>query len=640
MARLNDYPAPAESIDALKRRFVRQNREIARVNSLQSLRIRSLESEVSHLLSENVSLRKQVINLTQETERLEAGKLLHNGIYDIKSKLDAKLAELSNLAADLGSLPRKVGKLCDQEFDRPKQAESRPRTEEMVGGEDGRLPAIVEDKYYPRRTLEPQELDSLSHSDHSILDSPPQFSFMPGEGDASIEHSSPSPPESIFRSQINNDMPEEPESLLPPTLETRRKKKKSSSIIAPEISPAPTGRQPSPPVDTRQHAVSGSTKRKYIPEDDDQFTSNLNVDDDEFQFTRPTQSPKRQTNPFEDTQRSQSPTKSHVELTRGSKPPVLSMRKVLEPKSANSNLGSPKKARMSSYQDSKLLQSSTKGDENKNSPQKVKDVENIGGKTVTQKPRLARIAPSSKEKRSSRPAPPQLEESASHQPALSPHPNAMNTEGESATRPSRRRGAVVSYAEPNLRDKMRRPTKEMIDAVALGSRRSSSFQAGRESLDGGEGGHTQPHGSLPADFTLATQSSDLFSVDGSSEQLLAMVSRRKRKVSSAPKDDNNSGDPSSNIKKEIEDSLADISAQVSQESLGSRRQTRRHSSNPRSTTANMAQYEVDQAELQSPIGDPLEDEDSFGPGPNGSTMDLSQVRRGQRVAARRKSMMV
>ncbi|KXG51666.1 uncharacterized protein PGRI_090590 [Penicillium griseofulvum] len=640
MARLNDYPAPAESIDALKRRFVRQNREIARVNSLQSLRIRSLESEVSHLLSENVSLRKQVINLTQETERLEAGKLLHNGIYDIKSKLDAKLAELSNLAADLGSLPRKVGKLCDQQLDRPKQAESRPRTEDMIGGEDGRLPAIIEDKYYPRQTLEPQELDSLIHSDHSILDSPPQFSFMPEEGDAP-EHSSPSP-ETTFRSQINNDTPGEPEPLLPPTLE-RRKKKKSSSIIAPEISPAPTDRQPIPPIDTTQHAASVSTKRKYIPEDDDRFTSNLNIDNDEFQFTRPSHSPKTQMNPLEDAQRDQSPTKSDVGLTRGSKPPVLSMRKVLEPKSANSNLGSPKKARTSSYKESNLLQRSTRGDENKNSPQKVKDVEKLGGKTVNQKPRVARIAPSNQEKRVSRPAHPQLEEPAPRQPALSPHPNAMKTEEESAIRPSRRRGAVVSYAEPNLRDKMRRPTKEMIDAVALGSRRSSSFQTGRESLDGGEGGHTS-RGRLPADFTLATQSSDLFSLDGSSEQLLAMVSRRKRKVSSTPKDDSDAGTPNSDfkndIKKEIEDSLADISAQVSQESLNSRRQTRRHSSNPKSTTASIAQYEVDQAEPQSPIADSPEDEGSFGPGPTGSIMDTSHVRRGQRVAARRKSMMV
>ncbi|KAJ5951448.1 uncharacterized protein N7479_009861 [Penicillium vulpinum] len=641
MARLNDYAAPAESIEALKRRFVRQNREIARVNSLQSLRIRSLESEVSHLLSENVSLRKQVINLTQETERLEAGKMLQSGIYDIKSKLDAKLAELSSLAADLGSLPRNVTKICGEQFDRPKQApESRPRTEDMMEGEDGRLPAIVEDKYYPRRTLEPQELDSLVQSDHSILDSPPQFTFMPEEGDALIENSSPSPPESTFKNHLNSDIPEEPEPILPPTLETRKKKKKSSSIIAPEISPAPIDRQPSPPIDTTQHAPLVSTKRKYIPEDDDRFTSNLNADDDEFQFTRPSHSPKKQMNPFEDTQRDQSPAKSHVDVTRGSKTPVLAMRRVLEPKSANSNLASPKKARMSSYADSKLLQRPTKGDENTNSPQKVTDVEKLSGKTINQKPRVSKIAPSSKEKRASRPAPPQLEEPAPRQPALSPHPNVMKTEEESTTRPSRRRGAVVSYAEPNLRDKMRRPTKELIDAVALGSRRSSSFQTGRDSLDGGEGGLTQSHGSLPADFTLAARSSELSSADGSSEQLLSMVSRRKRKVSSAPQDDSNAGNPSSGLQKEIEDSLADISAQVSQEPLNSRRQPRRHSSNPKSATANTAQYEVDQAEPQSPIGDSPEDEDSFGPGPNGSTMDTSHVKRGQRVAARRKSMMV
>src|SRR5699024_2821540 len=77
----------------VKRRFVRQNREIARVNSIQSLRIRSLESEVSHLLSENVSLREQSISLGQELERYEAAKMLHDSVHDIKAKLDGKLAE-------------------------------------------------------------------------------------------------------------------------------------------------------------------------------------------------------------------------------------------------------------------------------------------------------------------------------------------------------------------------------------------------------------------------------------------------------------------------------------------------------------------------------------------------------------------
>lgn len=46
-----------------------------------------------------------------------------------------------------------------------------------------------------------------------------------------------------------------------------------------------------------------------------------------------------------------------------------------------------------------------------------------------------------------------------------PPPSAVDANGE-AIRPSRRARAAVSYAEPNLRDKMRRPTKELFDAVS------------------------------------------------------------------------------------------------------------------------------------------------------------------------------
>lgn len=46
-----------------------------------------------------------------------------------------------------------------------------------------------------------------------------------------------------------------------------------------------------------------------------------------------------------------------------------------------------------------------------------------------------------------------------------PPPSAVDANGD-AIRPSRRARAAVSYAEPNLRDKMRRPTKELFDAVS------------------------------------------------------------------------------------------------------------------------------------------------------------------------------
>ncbi len=46
-----------------------------------------------------------------------------------------------------------------------------------------------------------------------------------------------------------------------------------------------------------------------------------------------------------------------------------------------------------------------------------------------------------------------------------PPPPDLNT-GSNAQRPNRRARGAVSYAEPNLRDKMRRPTKDLVDAVA------------------------------------------------------------------------------------------------------------------------------------------------------------------------------
>lgn len=148
----------------MKRRFVRQNREIARINSIQSLRIRSLESEISHLLSENVSLREQVISLGQELERLDEARLFRDGVYDVKSKLDAKLAELGGLVADLGVLPHKFGNPCNAKPKsigprEPEQPNSDMRrrvtnSEYQLRPDDGRLPVILEDKYYPRRTLE------------------------------------------------------------------------------------------------------------------------------------------------------------------------------------------------------------------------------------------------------------------------------------------------------------------------------------------------------------------------------------------------------------------------------------------------------------------------------------------------------
>jgi hypothetical protein len=252
----------------------------------------------------------------------------------------------------------------------------------------------------------------------------------------------------------------------------------------------------------------------------------------------------------------------------------------------------------------------TGGDENIKSPVKPKELESNKNKSLNQKPRVRSTPMLQKQKRSSRST--DFDEAVHSQltsTVLKDSPVAKSGEGLmgvsdlTGSRPSRRRGAVVSYAEPNLRDKMRRPTSEMADAViANGSRRSSSFQL-RESLDNeadhsrksGAGPGSASNGNLPADLALADQATDVFVKDNESEHLLETVSRR--------------------------------------------RQSRRHSSNPKSTTRHVSSRDVD-ATGESPTNAAHMDnaEGDEVPGWD-SAMDVA-YRRETRVAARRKSMMV
>lgn len=156
---------PADPVFCLpvKRRFVRQNREIARANSLQSVRVKDLEAEVSRLLAENVSLREEVISLKQELESFQGSERVDAGVSCIKDKLEAKLAEISSIVTDLGTLPRRRPAAVPSRSlpDNPDQPVSPTDNHAMPAvratrdppfGSD--LPVILEDKLYPRLSLE------------------------------------------------------------------------------------------------------------------------------------------------------------------------------------------------------------------------------------------------------------------------------------------------------------------------------------------------------------------------------------------------------------------------------------------------------------------------------------------------------
>ena len=109
--------------------------------------------------------------------------------------------------------------------------------------------------------------------------------------------------------------------------------------------------------------------------------------------------------------------------------------------------------------------------------------------------------------------------SAPRDPALdTPPPGHISADGETS-RPSRRARAAISYAEPNLRDKMRRPTKELFDAVsgegkfkARASLTAVPGQRGDESAptsvsrSGSGGGANSTYGQLTAEGAAARES--------------------------------------------------------------------------------------------------------------------------------------
>ena len=106
-----------------------------------------------------------------EAEKV-TGRAVLEGVDIVKSKLEAKLAEFGGLVQELGNVQKNID---SRRVQRRSMNRSSPRRSpdqknwkntltlsEVTGGTDGRLPPIVEDKYYPRRTMEYVSLHILS----------------------------------------------------------------------------------------------------------------------------------------------------------------------------------------------------------------------------------------------------------------------------------------------------------------------------------------------------------------------------------------------------------------------------------------------------------------------------------------------
>ncbi|KAF2840833.1 hypothetical protein M501DRAFT_1030049 [Patellaria atrata CBS 101060] len=514
MARLNEVPVSTDSIEALKRRFIRQNRELAKSNSVQSIRIRNLEAETTRLVAENLSLREQIIELETVVERQQNG-ISAETINTVKDQLEQKIQELSTLAADLiitRSPPR-----CQ----RPEKTAAKKLPEERTynnpllaspsnEGGDGRLPVIAENKYYLRQTLEPEQIRDLitSQSSESPDLGPPPIAHFQDEDPIKFDALPPLPISQPHELDDNDDEAEaEPEDDIPQPIaidtENRRKRRDSHSKLdirrmsvfqyreiengsGPEAEPEKT------------LPVRTGAKRKLSTREEDEKKSTESVDHaEEFRFSRKTTGASRfqgkipEPNVTTTKGRTSVATRREKEIIKAA--PVLD-RRVLGDKSVNTDsVISPRKP-------TKVSQLDKKPDSKKPAlPPKVsiKERNRDARRNTTihiPQPEQKEVLETVEIEPDTAALPPKTPAGLDlFSPTISTEPSVARQESKDTPPPpdissmtaaeaiqngraGRRARASVNYAEPNLISKMRRPTKDLVDAVQRDVRRSTSAQ--------------------------------------------------------------------------------------------------------------------------------------------------------------------
>lgn len=480
----------------MRRKFLRQNRDIARVNSAQSLRIRSLESECGRLLSDNLTLSGRILELEKELEESREAQRIADHALEIKARMETQLAQWEAMIQELGVEPA-AKRLATTSPDRrriarprisggPSQAaRQRPRDsrsiEAMAAHEEGRLPPIHENKTYPRRTMRyalvtiaqdclgqantchsHAELvavctEAKENNDSPDLGPPPTSRFVE---DDPVKIDSPSRSTGVLEPspKIKGEVLPLPNALQQPKFEPKKK-------ILPVTTSSPAGDVASAKIHAappRQLLKAGS-KRKFGDENNDSQVARALADKDNADGKSTLDKPAN----VKDLKHSRSgkdvaPAKNGPGMGDVAARP----RKPLGEKSTNDDLASPKKT----------TKSATSGDPKKTVAESDRAVAPLKKKRVIPiKLAIPSLPPPPAIKMPLEPATPSADpgqifsstpetRSAQDNTKDTPPPTDISVHGETS-RPSRRARPAISYAEPSLRDKMRRPTKELFDAV-------------------------------------------------------------------------------------------------------------------------------------------------------------------------------
>ncbi|KAK2591085.1 hypothetical protein QQS21_011218 [Conoideocrella luteorostrata] len=481
MARLNDAPMSSDSLETLRKKMLRQNRDLAKSNNVRALRIRELESECALMLSENLELRGRILELEKQVEDNESRRIADHALA-IKAKLEAQLSEWGSLLSGLGLEPPmkrhspRIRKNVKQRMsfsaiNRPSPSQRRLRD---IARDIEELGSISEARLSSRQSLNPEQIRALRFkADSEELESPSKSQTI---GKEPVKVDSPprsTPTKTCALSPRKALEPpvflSSPEANRTSDVPFRSPEKKKAELASQPQKPIPQPGTPLPEPIIAQ--IKTGSKRKYAQ------------DESENTVPRPTTNENAPPRLMGDKMsiREKAGGKTLKELTHMRKEAKEKQpggtgigRKPLATKNANDDMSSPKKAAKPMATDevatvkaelvrSKPIKERTKPKAKNDTVLKVQAVPvteirpptaSIASDLTTPVLEPALMSPNS----------PGLLNDVDGPRGDTPPPSDISLNGETS-RPSRRNRATVSYAEPNLRDKMRRPTKELYDAV-------------------------------------------------------------------------------------------------------------------------------------------------------------------------------
>ncbi|KAK1998548.1 shugoshin [Colletotrichum falcatum] len=504
MARLNEPPVSADSIDTLRRKLLRQNRDLAKANAIHLARIKNLEADYSRCLSDNIELNGRIIGLEKELENSNARRIADHAL-DIRSRLETQLMDCMSLIASLGQEPptkrhasprgRRISRASLSHRSPPQRRPPREPTKDTEARalQEGRLPPIAENKSYPRATLDREQILALCSEAADITDT----------ADTTDSPELGPPPLSRFvdTDSVNIGSPRQSLQAVEPETARSSPMLSPSPVPAPQPAPAPkTANKPEKTVTVRPDPAPTSekahTEARRPPAEDSilplalpQTTAKVGskrkycLGDDTSRTAKPVAELPKPKEPEgrPNTTREQPSGQTLKELAnrrreareRMSAP--VNPRKPLSAKSTNDDMTSPVKSARSEADHGKAPEKPKPRAARERAAQKIKEEAEpdspvkVSAASPPPPTPVVEVFPSTE----TVPTEAALLSAASPEPtprtSLSsvrdtPPPTDISSHGETS-RPSRRARAAVSYAEPNLRDKMRRPTKELYDAV-------------------------------------------------------------------------------------------------------------------------------------------------------------------------------